>query len=158
MVHGGAYLVACLYPIFAFSFQCSMDISSIPSKNSISILRVKDSSWKGWNEGTWRYHTCCQDTLVSDLLLVTFSPANLQSQIQTSSLSGSSWRSSPLQAYACSLPLRLPSPILYWHLRQYILVTAEEMERDCNFKKIIQFSKTFLGRLQFFLAWKQIGR
>ena len=35
--------MAQLYPIFAFSFQCSIGICSIPSKNSISILRVEDS-------------------------------------------------------------------------------------------------------------------
>ena len=131
---------------FAFSFHMFNSILKFHKRPQ----RGRFGSWKGWNEGTWWYiHACCQDILVSDLSLVIFPQTVFSSRFKllpSLIVCGDL----VLIAYICFFPLRWSPPILYWHPRQCILVTEEEMERVCKFVKIIQFAKTLLVRLKFF--------
>lgn len=59
-------------------------ICSIPSQNSISVLRGEDLEVgrDEMKELWWYIHACCQDILVSDLLLVTFPQTVFSSRVK----------------------------------------------------------------------------
>lgn len=95
----------------------------------------------------WYIHACCQDILVSDLLLVTFQIVFssrfklLPSLIVCGDL--------VLTACICSLHFEMTPSHIILTSSAVCLVTEEEMERVCKFVKIIQFAKTLLSDSRF---------